>query len=307
MKSKKLVSLFMISVLLSGNILGCSAENKKQKEEDGFLVYYVDENRNKLMSCCYELVDNDTKEQVREVWRELKEDREDGKSAIPENVELEGVSIYNSEVFLYFNTFYNNMDSITEILARASIVLTMTQIEGVDSVNIYVGKKPLRDANDKTVGSINATNFVDAVGMTVNKYETTTVTLYFANVWGNSLRTETRTGMYDSSKSLEEYIVLQLLEGPSNSGNYGTIPAKTKLISVNTSEGVCYVDFSSEFLQSAASVKDEILIYSIVNSLTELSYINKVQITVEGENDITLHGDITLDTLFTKNLSVMED
>lgn len=303
---KKVISLCMIVALLSGGIIGCS-DTETQKESDSFKIYYVDEKGNNLLNYTYELKAEDTQGQVKEVWEELKNVKKDGKSAIPTEVRLDDFSIYKSGIFLYFNTYYNNMDSITEIMARASIVLTLTQIEGIKTVNIYIGKNPLRDANNKTVGAMDETCFIDRVGMSVNSYETTTVTLYFANIWGNTLRTETRTGMYDTSDTLEKYIVEQLVEGPVNSGNYRTVPEDTEIVSVNTSNGVCYVDFSKGFLQNTSSVKDEIMIYSIVNSLTELSYINKVQITVDGETDITLHGDITLDTLFAKNLAYMED
>ena len=62
-----------------------------------------------------------------------------------------------------------------------------------------------------------------------------------------------------------------------------TVPGGTRLNSIMIRDNVCYVDFSKEFMNVQAEVNSEIVIYSIVNTLCELSDVNKVQFTIDGE------------------------
>lgn len=304
-KYAKNIILLLIAVLSLLAAGGCS---DKGDEEDnrGFYLYYINREGTRLETEEYEVEADDINEQVSEIWQELRKDKGTMASAIPSGVDIIWCSVSNNVLSINFGSYYSSLDSISEIFLRASLVLTLTQLDGIDYVSFYVEDQPLKDSSGSTVGMMKASNFIGKVGNSINNYETTTVTLYFANIKGNALKTEMRTGIYDSSQSLERYIVEQIIEGPGVDGNYKTIPEKTSIRSINTSNGICYIDFTREFLESASSVKDEIMIYSIVNSLTELSYINKVQISVEGEVDIMLHNQLSLNTLFMRDLGYME-
>ena len=56
-------------------------------------------------------------------------------------------------------------------------------------------------------------------------------------------------------------------------------------MSVETKEGVCFVNLSKEFItKHPGGTSAEIMtVYSIVNSLTELINVNKVQFLIDGE------------------------
>lgn len=300
-RSKLFLMMWLTAALAL--ISGCSGG----VEEGGdFRIYYLNEEGTSLKTSSYEVKSDTQDEMIDEVIKKLCSQEEGYVTAIPQAVSVLSHQMTNDVLSLNFSSEYEELDCEKEIFARASIVLTLTQLDFIDYVSFYVDDRPLKDAMGDNVGMMSASNFIDKVGNTLNNYDNTTVTLYFANVNGSRLRTELRTGMYDSSKSLERYIVEQIIEGPSSAGNYKTVPSGTKILSINTNNGVCYVDFSSEFMKGATSVKDEIMIYSIVNSLTELSHISKVQISVEGEVDIELHGRLSLNTMYVKTLSYME-
>jgi germination protein M len=53
-------------------------------------------------------------------------------------------------------------------------------------------------------------------------------------------------------------------------------------------------------------VTSEVTIYSITNSLIELGGVNQVQIMVEGESNLMYREKISLDTLFERNLELIE-
>jgi spore germination protein GerM len=57
-----------------------------------------------------------------------------------------------------------------------------------------------------------------------------------------------------------------------------------EVISVETVNGICNLNVTEEFVSSLqGSIGEEITIYSIVNSLTELKFIDKVQFFIEGK------------------------
>ena len=83
---------------------------------------------------------------------------------------------------------------------------------------------------------------------------------------------------------MEKLVVERLLEGPLEEGEQSAIPQGTKLSrSVSTVDGVCYVNFDEGFLNQNYEIKEPVVIYSIVDSLSELSYVSKVQIAVNGD------------------------
>ncbi len=103
---------------------------------------------------------------------------------------------------------------------------------------------------------------------------------------------------------LEEIIVLKLIEEERNA----MMPEGTKLLNIYTHEGICFVDFSSEFqtVYLPKGISERIAVYSLVNSLTELGNITNVQIMVEGELVSTFQGTLSLNRIFSKNFSLIE-
>ena len=84
-----------------------------------------------------------------------------------------------------------------------------------------------------------------------------------------------------------------------------TVPEGTKLIKTTTKEGICYIDFNSSFLNKRAGLSDEVAVYSIVNSLAELSTVSKVQFTIDGVS-VEKYGDgMVFDGIFERNLDIV--
>ena len=82
--------------------------------------------------------------------------------------------------------------------------------------------------------------------------------------------------------SLEEAIVRELMQDPGDEELSTEIPKTVELLGVEVSDGVAYVDFAKEGL-FGGSMQESFTISQIVNSLTELDNIDKVQFLVEGE------------------------
>ena len=104
----------------------------------------------------------------------------------------------------------------------------------------------------------------------------TIVTLYFKNNETNELAKETR--LIDSKVLLKnpyEELVKMILDGPENN-NYGkVIPEGTNLLETSFENGCVTINFSKEFIDSNAdNIQKSNSIYSLVNTLTELTEVN---------------------------------
>ena len=76
---------------------------------------------------------------------------------------------------------------------------------------------------------------------------------------------------------------------------------------MSLNENICYINFDSTFLNNTLEVKEYIPIYSIVNSLSEISTVSKVQITVNGSQEVMFRDAISLNTQFERNLEIGEE
>ncbi len=86
------------------------------------------------------------------------------------------------------------------------------------------------------------------------------------------------------NKTLEAAVIDELLKGTRNEKLRKVIPNGAKMLSIHLQGSVAYVNFNKRLIKEKISENDEVLIiYSIVNSLTAIENIDKVQILIEGE------------------------
>ncbi len=121
--------------------------------------------------------------------------------------------------------------------------------------------------------------------------ETEQITLYFGDQEAMYLVPETRN-IDQGDGILEAAIVNELVKGPQKEGSVPTIPEGTKVLSVTVSNGVAYVNFSNEFKTAhwGGSAGERMTIYSVVNTLTELPEVEKVQFLLEGDKQESILG-----------------
>lgn len=138
------------------------------------------------------------------------------------------------------------------------------------------------------------------------------ISLYFANEEGTKLKLEMRYVPMDELKKpaneIATLIVKELINGPSKgSGLKATIPAETKLRSVKISGDVATVDLSKEFKEKHPGGKaaEQLTIYSIVNSLTELKEISQVKFKIDGKTSKEFKGAFKFDNAFPRSTSLI--
>lgn len=99
-----------------------------------------------------------------------------------------------------------------------------------------------------------------------------------------------------------------LLTGTKEKGQTNVFPKKAKLRSVVVKDGIATVDFSKELQTnfSGGSTGEEMLIGSIVNTLTDFPEVQKVSILIDGSVVETLSGHMDLSEPLTRMTELLK-
>jgi len=116
----------------------------------------------------------------------------------------------------------------------------------------------------------------------------TIVTLYYQNKETKELMPEGR--MVDSKTLLTDpYATLMglLLEGPKSDKLQTVIPEGTRVLKAELKGDMVYLDLSKEFIDNhkGGQEAENMTVYAIVNTLTQLNEVNSVKILINGRED----------------------
>ncbi len=310
-KKGKLLKYGILGLLLLVMLFsGCkNKENTEESQEGGYALYYLNKEETAVVQTSYQPENEDTDGLIEEFLQKLGEAPEDAsmKAVLTESVYVTGYELDSGQLTLHFDSAYQDMDKIREILCRCAVVRTLCQIPEVEYVSFLIGDNPLMDLDENPIGQMNADSFVENTGDAINEETVTSLTLYFANKAGDKLVTERVQVTGSSNISAEKLVIESLIKGPAaKDRDYPTLPSGTKVLSISTKDGICYVNLNEGFLEQGYNVTEAVTIYSIVDSLTELSGISRVQILVNGETNLVYKESMRLDTIYERNLDIVE-
>ncbi len=198
-------------------------------------------------------------------------------SPFPEGTELLGWKRSGSIIQVTFSAPYGALTGVEQTVADYCVTLTLTQLTGVDGVRIAA------EGSDRSLRILRREDVVFS-GVEEEPVEVTAM-LCFRRMGTNELGVELRTFRLTESESAALAVLEALLAGPSDAGLERLIPGGVEAWSARVDDGVCYADFSgalTEHIPESAQ-EQELIIRSIVESLCSLSYVQTVQIQVEGE------------------------
>ncbi len=310
----------IISTLLTVSLLACFFGGCGRQVDQGpdteLCLYYVTVDDSSVVPVPFEapVVDFDDSNQER-YYEKLIMTWIDALSGVPENLsykspidsglEVQNVTYLSGQATIDFNSVYFMAQQQTEVLRRAAIVKTLLQIDGVESIAFTVEGSPITDSKQAPIGAMTADTFVSNPGAEINAYETTKVLVYFADAEGTMLTARTENVGYISNISMERLVVDRVIAGPLNDKAYPTVSPSVKVLNVTTKDGICYVNFDESFLTKTLKVSDEVVIYSFVNSLTELPNVSKVQFMIDSETEVSFGDHIYLSEPFERNLEII--
>ena len=174
---------------------------------------------------------------------------------------------------------FHALSSLDLTIAMACLTMTMTQIEGVDEILVNTVDGMLSYSNEP----LTPDDFVflvhadDATEMTVN--------LYFSDSSNRFLLLDSRTVHREEDEQQPMAVLQELIAGPVGSNLLQVLPEGTAVLDTHINDGICMVDFSAPFFDNrpATALEEHMVIFSVVNTLTELEGIEAVQFLLEGQ------------------------
>lgn len=211
----------------------------------------------------------------------------------------------NKTAEINFSSEYNNLSLRDELFFRGSLVWTLTSLDFVDNLKIFIDGKELKKFDGTAMNLLNRTNVVINPEISDEKINLQVVKLYFRE--NNKLVSEDRMININPSQLIEKYILEQIISGPISSNLSATVPQDTKIRDIKTDENICYVSLSGEFASKNNDSESWFFaLYSIVNSLTELENINKVQFLIESEKTNQPEWIFDLNKPFERNEKIIQ-
>jgi spore germination protein GerM len=135
------------------------------------------------------------------------------------------------------------------------------------------------------------------------------INFYFGNLGEDSkFIAEKRTINAGDPKTAVTNAVKELLKGPSKTYHFPVIPAGTKLLSVEIYENLAKINLSQEFLNNSltSGILDEYVVYTIVNTVTEIPGVEGVIFLIDGKI-IKLYGGVDLSIPAIRNEKYLDE
>lgn len=301
--------LLFLSLIMA--ITGCDSDKEKITDIDNYYkIYYVNNSEDKLISEDYMAKEENADKLINELIGQLT-NIPDGiilKKPIPDEIKIKDIRRKGDVLTINFSETYKQLVGISEILRRACVVKTLCQIDGINKVEYTIENQPLMYSETNPVGAMSGDDFIDNTGGETTYYQTVQVSLYYTDLAGKKLYQTRHNVEFDGTISIEELVIRQLLAGPLENDKLSPVlPAGTKINKVSFKDGICYVDFSKEFLEGRDGVSDDVVVYSVVNSLSDIGSVTKVQFWIDGKPVSSYRETVPIDLPIERKFDIIAE
>lgn len=298
--------LMLLAVFLTGCGSKKAGEVQKTEDPDKTYVYCLTRDEDSLYPKEISIEGLSKKKALRALTDALNGNESDrqSKRLMPKSLRISKENLTAGGILtLDFPKKYQEMKPTREVLVRAGVVRTFLQLDGVVGVRFTIDGADAKDAEGKALGTMTSDTFVENAKQ-INAYQHENINLYFADSANAHLKKETRSIYYSTNKPLEWAIVERLIAGPKTSGSNPTVPASTQILSVTTTGSVCYVNLSKNFVSDSLGLREELPIYSIVDTLCDnCTNVKRVQLSIEGDTDVTFGKHMKFDHSYKEDRS----
>lgn len=180
------------------------------------------------------------------------------------------------------------------------IILILILLIIIGLIIFFATKNIKKEMTDNTV----ITEYIPQEEISSEQLRQTLITLYFKNKETGILMPEAR--MVDSKILLNNpynELINMLIEGPKNDSLQKLIPEGSDIHNIEIIQGIVYIDFSEEFIKvgNMGAEEESKIIYSVVNTLTELTEVSGVKILINGEENMSFEdGALKFNDIFVR-------
>lgn len=289
-------------------LFSCSKKVEIEKDEKIYKIYYLDTDISSIKAINYVSHSEDVDELIKELMNEITSIPKNENVILPleERVTFMGYERKENVLYLDFDTNYSLMNQVREILVRAALVKTFTQIKGIEFIGIRSNSKAITDANNNPLPIFYASEFLDTI-VDINSFEKRLVTLYFADDKLEALVPEKREIIYNINNKLEKNVIDELIKGPNKDGLRFLLNSELYINNLSIKDNTCYIDFDESVIAFLNKTSAELFIYSIVNTVSEIGIVNKVQFSINGNNEYKFLSGIEISKAFDRNLDYIKE
>ncbi|MGN0183052.1 MAG: GerMN domain-containing protein [Candidatus Ornithomonoglobus sp.] len=209
-------------------------------------------------------------------------------------------------IIVDFSSSFLSEDPSRNVLSVYAVTKSLCSTGIVTNVMVTVDGEGISDRDGNLLGFVAASD----INLETEEYqsEMREVVLYFGDRSSTKLVKETRTIKITDQQPIEQYIINELIKGPDDKTMQPVLSKSTVLMSVDVEDNICYLSFRSNFLKENAgdSNHERQVIYSIVNSLTELNTISRVQFYMDGKR-VDSFGSFSLKGYIARDTSIIAD
>lgn len=212
------------------------------------------------------------------------------RSPLPPEAELADLTIRGQQIQVDFTGGLDQLGGVDLMLADYCLTLSLTALEGVRSVVVTVGGRPVSQQPIQVLYEWDVLlSDKDDVLRAVE------ITLYFLDKEGN-LAGERRTLELYEGQTLAETLGAALLAGPEDRELSSIIPKDFQFSSVRVEDGICYIGIpasSLTLLPEQEELQRQIL-WSIADSFYSITTVESLRFLSEGE-ELTRFGLVNVE------------
>ncbi len=262
------------------------------EETDVIEIYYLNTTKGGIepLAKRYDIEKTDD-EILKVVFKLFSENQQVAKAGLvttkPQNVTVLNYDVDSEGLMtVNFSSEYKKMTNVEEINFRSAFVWTFTDLGFIKKIKFQVDGLPYTTNTSILVDYFDRTNVIVEPSIVLDKVVKRDITLYFSKILNDGnlyLVKEERMATAEEDIPVEEVIVYELING-SGEDNKSYIPSDLRVRTVKRENYICFIDLDEKFLAGNLTEREQkIRVYSLVNSLTELNNVDKVQILINAK------------------------
>lgn len=308
-KSRLIAFVIVVTAVFAAAVFFIYMKNDKSYQSAKVDLYFLNEDATGIVATSQKIRYRSESELIQNTLEKLRRGPSSSKLGriMPKDTAISSIEIMgNDYITIEFDEKFLSEDASRNVLNTYAVVKTLSSTACASNVRVLVNGESIKDRDGRNLGFISASD----INLETEEYqsELLDVALYFADSSKKKLVREMRTIKITDQQPIAQYIINELIKGTRSKGMNSVLSENTVLVSVDIEDNICYLNFKSGFLTeySGDETSERLVIYSIVNSLTELQTIGRVQFYMDGKR-IEKFGNMNIKDYISRDTTIINE